>query len=221
MEKTEGKAFPYGKDNKERLPLEHYLSLYGQMDPHEAASRLRIDYNQADGYFVLKFLGSVYHITWPDFQVSHQEDTAEFYPLEEETSAQILVARYFLNGKASTGSGKFFTYSEMPWGDVYERQFHGRCILRLAYGFGNKLGRFRTIMERMGGEEREFGDASYEVCLLEGYRVQFILWEGDEEFPPSSQILFSDNFPDSFEAEDMAVTGDVCIDMMKVLDKGA
>ena len=36
-----------------------------------------------------------------------------------------------------------------------------------------------------------------------------ILWEGDEEFPPSSQILFSDNFPVSFQAEDMAVMGDV------------
>mgnify|MGYP000594588565 CR=1 FL=1 len=34
-----------------------------------------------------------------------------------------------------------------------------------------------------------------------------ILWEGDEEFPPSSQILFSDNFPVSFQAEDMAGYG--------------
>ena len=42
-----------------------------------------------------------------------------------------------------------------------------------------------------------------------------ILWEGDEEFPPSSQILFSDNFPVSFQAEDMAVMGDVIIGSLK------
>ena len=42
-----------------------------------------------------------------------------------------------------------------------------------------------------------------------------ILWEGDEEFPPSSQILFSDNFPISFQAEDMAVMGDVIIGSLK------
>ena len=47
------------------------------------------------------------------------------------------------------------------------------------------------------------------------YKIQMILWEGDEEFPPSSQILFSDNFPVSFQAEDMAVMGDVIIGSLK------
>ena len=46
-----------------------------------------------------------------------------------------------------------------------------------------------------------------------------ILWEGDEEFPPSSQILFSDNFPVAFQAEDMAVVGDISINMLKALAK--
>ena len=42
-----------------------------------------------------------------------------------------------------------------------------------------------------------------------------MLWAGDEEFPPSSQILFSDNFPLSFEAEDLAVVGDIAIGTLK------
>ncbi len=46
-----------------------------------------------------------------------------------------------------------------------------------------------------------------------------ILWEGDDEFPPSSQILFSDNFPISFQAEDMAVMGDVIIGSLKSFAK--
>ena len=46
-----------------------------------------------------------------------------------------------------------------------------------------------------------------------------ILWEGDDEFPPSSQILFSDNFPVSFAAEDMAVMGDVIIGSLKAFLK--
>ena len=46
-----------------------------------------------------------------------------------------------------------------------------------------------------------------------------ILWEGDDEFPPSSQILFSDNFPVSFQAEDMAVMGDVIIGALKAFGK--
>ena len=46
-----------------------------------------------------------------------------------------------------------------------------------------------------------------------------ILWAGDDEFPPSSQILFSDNFPNAFQAEDMAVVGDITITMIKALSQ--
>ena len=38
---------------------------------------------------------------------------------------------------------------------------------------------------------------------------------GDEEFPPSAQILFSDNFPLAYAAEDAAYIGDVVLDYMK------
>lgn len=31
--------FPYEKDNKERIPFEHYLSEYQKIDPKEAAER--------------------------------------------------------------------------------------------------------------------------------------------------------------------------------------
>ena len=56
--------------------------------------------------------------------------------------------------------------------------------------------------------------------FLKGLQVQLILWEGDDEFPPSAQILFSDNFPVAFtQGEDMAVVGDVVNDMLKALSK--
>ena len=51
--------------------------------------------------------------------------------------------------------------------------------------------------------------------MMKDYRVRFLLWAGDEEFPPSAQILFSDNFPLCFKAEDLAVVGDVAIGTLK------
>lgn len=133
--------------------------------------------------------------------------------------AKILIIRYLLEAVDSVSSGAYKTYREMPWGEVYLRQFDGRCIKRLAFSYGNRLGRFQEIMERMQAKKIRFGDCSYQVELVKNYYVQYILWEGDDEFPPSSQILFSDNFPTSFSAEDMAVVGDVTIGTMKAIDK--
>ena len=209
------KDLNYEKDSKERMPWEHYLELYQKADPKEIAQRLQIPYEEENRRLALYFLGSTYQITWPDFQVNHIEDERGFYPLEEMIYAKILVIRFLLNGNDTKSSGKYKTYREMPWGEVYLRQFDGRCIKRLAFTYGNRLADFAKIMEHIGGEKIKFGDCSYEIEIVKNYHIQLILWEGDDEFPPSSQILFSDNFPASFEAEDMAVMGDVIIGSLK------
>jgi hypothetical protein len=43
----------------------------------------------------------------------------------------------------------------------------------------------------------------------------FIFWAGDDEFPPSSQILFNENVHFYFNAEDLSVIGDVSIGTLK------
>ena len=46
-----------------------------------------------------------------------------------------------------------------------------------------------------------------------------ILWLGDDEFPPESQILFDSNITSGFDAEDLAVMGDIFIPALKRLAK--
>lgn len=209
----------YGKDSKERMPWEHYLEQYRNADPDEIAGRLQIPFDKERKVFLLHFMGTVYEITYPDFQVSHIADDMGYYPLEDLIYAKILTLRFLLSGAVSEGTGKYKTYREMPWGEVYLRQFDGRCIKRLAFSYGNKLDVFRAVMEHIHADPVKHGDVAYELEIYPGYRLQMILWEGDEEFPPSSQILFSDNFPVSFQAEDMAVMGDVIIGSLKAFAK--
>ena len=59
------------------------------------------------------------------------------------------------------------------------------------------------------------GDRAFDVPFLPGLTVRLLLWEGDEEFRPTAQILFSDNFSSAFSAEDIAVVGDVLLNAMK------
>lgn len=208
----------YEKDSKERIPYEHYLELYQKGDPEEISQRTGIPYDSDKRVFTLRLMGVTYQVKHPEYEATHlPEDRIGYYPLETAVNARILVLRYLVEGQASVSTGKFITYREAPWGSVYLKQFNGRCIMRLAYGFGNKLEKFKNAMEKIGAASLSHGDVSYEFEFLDGYRLQMILWEGDDEFPPSSQILFSDNFPIAFQAEDMAVVGDVSISMIKAL----
>ncbi len=208
----------YDKDSKERIPFEHYMDLFQKADPKEISHRTCLPYDEESRSFTLRLMGVTYFVKHPEFEVTHvQEDIINYYPLETAVNARILVLRYLVEGNAAPATGKFLTYRETPWGSVYLRQFQGRCILRFAYGFGNKQQLFQNAMEKIEGEKLTQGDISYEFEFLNGYKLRMILWAGDEEFPPSSQILFSDNFPIAFQAEDMAVVGDITISMIKAI----
>lgn len=211
--------FDYAKDSKERLPYEHYLGLYQKAEPQEISTRTGIPFDPDTSSFTLRFLGTTYHITHPEYEVTFEADRTEVYPLTERPNARILVLRYLVEGHMAPSTGKFLTYREVPWGELYFRQFQGRCLNRLAFGFGNRLAVFRNCMEILGAEPLNYGDASYEFELLNDFKMRLILWEGDDEFPPSSQILFADNFPVAFHGEDMAVAGDVINDMLKALSQ--
>ena len=125
---------------------------------------------------------------------------------------------FSLNGVKSESSGKFKTYREMPWGEVYLRQFDGRCIKRLAFSYGNRPGDFRAIMEHISAIPVKHGDIAYEVeNFFRNIKIQMILWEGDEEFSAVfTDSLFSDNFPCLFPGRGYgSLWGDVIIGSLK------
>ena len=211
--------FDYAKDSKEQRPYEYYLKTYQEIDPKEISERTGFFYDEEKKVFTVVFMGSTYEISFPDYKISHKEDEKGVYPLEEAMNAKIFMVRYLSEKAKAPSSGKFLTYREVPWGEVYFRQFQGRCLMRLAFSYGNKLEAFKKVMTAMGAKPLEQGDCAFELEFMEGFFIRLILWEGDDEFPPSSQILFSDNFAVTFAAEDLAVAGDICNNMMKAVER--
>ena len=207
----------YAKNSKEDIPFGQYMEQYRRMDPKEASERTGIPYEEQTGCFRLRMLHREYLLSWPELNVTCADRAKTYHVLEKEVPAKILVLRFLLHGVGVSSTGKFLTYREVPSGEVYFRQFSGRCLARLAYGFGFQPAGLAAAFEKMGAKKLDMGDVSYEAEIVNGYFVRFILWTGDEEFPPSAQMLFSDNFPVSFEPEDLAVVGDISINTLKKL----
>ena len=198
------------KDNKVGVPHEHYCAKFRACDPREMSAHSGVPYDEEKGVFTLRLLGRPGEVTWPEVSVTFRDNGEKAGAVVE-----ILLMRLLMVGTLRTAEGKFYAYAEMPWGNVYCEQFKGRCILRMAFGFGRDPERFSKACEAVGGVASGFGDRSYDVEFIDGLTLRLILWEADEEFPPSTQILFSDNFHYAFEAEDMAVVGDILLNTMK------
>jgi len=199
-------AIPFEQNNKDRLPYLHYLEELQKLDPKEAAERCGVKYDPEEQTFLFQLLNKGYILKYPGFEVVNGELSI---------AEKILLMRYLLEGKLVPASGKFLTYREMPWGEVYNQQFTGRCIMRLTYSYGVRPDAFSATLEKLGAKPIKAGDRAYELEFMEGLFLRLILWEADDEFPPSVQVLFSDNFQFAFSAEDMAVVGDITINTMK------
>ena len=198
------------QNNKEEVPFSHYLALFEKLDPQEAAKRCGMSFE--DGRFTVRLLNSTYRIAWPEYAITADREDA--FALTN-LPCQTFLLRYLLEGKQAALSLGYKTFREMPWGELYITPYTGRCLTRAAFTFGTQVPAFAVACERMGGEKLSRGDAGYGFAFLGGYRMQMMIYAGDEEFPPSSQILYSDNFADGFSAEDRVVAGDILISAIR------
>lgn len=203
---------PVIENHKEMVPFEHYVGRYAKLDPAETSERCGVPYDPVTQSFTVRLLYVDYELTWPAFSIRSAD--ADGFALKN-LPAQMLLIRFLLEGKKSRGTGAFLPYREMPWGEVYLKPFTGRCLNRAAFTFGTRLEAFEAAAAEMPAIRLNKGDASYQLEIMPGYEVRVIVWEGDDEFPPNSQILFSDNFPQSFSAEDRTVVGDILISDIK------
>jgi hypothetical protein len=200
-------------DNKCGNPLRHYEAIYQKLDPVEVAQRCNLEFNGETSRFSLRVLGTEYAVPHPQFALLERDGKEEADPYEK-----ILFLRYLCEGKYFPERGKRLSYNEIPWGAVYYRNFEGRCLRRCAGVFGKDIKRFVTMIEsnpNLRAEAMNVGDASYRIEFINGLYITIILWGADDEFPPSAQILFDDNFVFAFTAEDLAVVGEILTERLK------
>ena len=197
------------ENHKEEVPFAHYEEQFRKLDVQDARNRLpgvKWDGNE----FYVNLLGREYAISHPEC-VIRAVDGGKLPPLPVQT----FLLRYLLESKDVTWCGTWKTFREMPWGEMYITPYTGRVLTRAAYTFSFKLDAFRKAAEKMGGEAVKHGDAGYRFDLIGDYQMQILIWQGDDEFPPNAQILYSDNFAEGFAAEDRVVAGDILISTIK------
>ena len=196
------------ENHKEEVPFSHYEGLFRGLDPLEATARTGAAWDGKE--FYVNLLGREFAISHPEYSI-RAVDGGAIPPLPTQT----FLLRYLLEAKAVAWAGEWKTFREMPWGEMYIKPYTGRVLTRAAYTFSFKLAAFCAACEKMGAVKLSHGDAGYQFELVPGYHIQILVWQGDDEFPPNAQVIYSDNFAEGFAAEDRVVAGDILISTIK------
>ena len=197
------------ENHKEEVPFAYYEEKFRELDPVEVTGRLT-DVKWDGKEFTVTMLGRAFALSHPQYSI-RALDGGAVPPLPTQT----FLLRYLLECQDAAWQGGWKTFREMPWGELYIKPYTGRVLTRAAFTFGTRLKAYRTAAEKMGAVAVDHGDAGYQFSLIGPYQMQILVWEGDDEFPPNAQVLYSDNFETAFAPEDRVVAGDILISAIK------
>jgi hypothetical protein len=168
----------------------------------ERARNAGADYrNGKGGEVVIDFFSEPYHIIFP---------RAEFYsPGKKAVSlvTRVLLLHYILRADGTPLSKRWVGYQDIPGGLLYAGVFARRVTEPLRKRFGTAAKLFQKIGFALNGVPAGVGDASFILRVLPFILLQYVLWEGDNEFPPSVQLLFDASVDHYLTLEDIVVLG--------------
>ena len=205
------------ENHKEEVPFAFYQERFEKADSAEMAERTGVKWDGKE--FYVNLLGVTYAISHPAYGIRVVGAGDHTGPAgrsgDRPLQVQTFLLRYLLEGKQVAFTGRFKTFREMPWGELYIKPYTGRVLTRAAFPFGTRVDAFKAACEKMGALPLKHGDAGYQLNFLGDYAMQIMVWAGDDEFPPNAQVLYSDNFEEGFAPEDRVVAGDILITAIK------
>jgi len=148
----------------------------------------------------IKYFNRIHRVTLPDITIS--------LPGSEEEVAlrdKILVLHHLERAKGTPLANKLIGYKELEEGAAYYPSFFQRAIKPLVDFFGLSPDRLLSAADELGGTEANYGDASVNIPAFSRVPVTFVVWKGDDEFPPNASILFDHTVLDYLSAEDINV----------------
>ncbi len=189
--------------------LELAQKVFAEKKPYELAFLVNVKYNETENEFILPFLNQEYHVKYPTGEV-YKPGGADI-PIVNK----ILILHYLNSSKGIPLKNKWISFKELPSGHIYIDPFHNRAIRPLVTIFGEKPEQMIKAGIAMGGKEEKMGDASVVIPAFPLVPIAYVIWRGDDEFPPSGTILFDESAPDHLPTEDYAVLASTLVFEMK------
>jgi hypothetical protein len=149
---------------------------------------------------LVDYLNSRYRVDLPEAGLSPEAGQGSM-----EIRDRIMVLHYLTRATGVPLSGRMIAYQELAEGAAYYPTFLKRAVKPLADYFGAKPEKLPECSRDIGGIRADYGDVAVTIPAFRRVPVTLVLWRGDEEFPPSSNILFDSTVLDYLPAEDINV----------------
>jgi hypothetical protein len=152
-------------------------------DPDELA-RLAGAVRSAQGDFVFDLWGEPLNLGFPALVARRGQSGALPLPV------QALLMFYLNTTDGCRPSGDWVSFADLPGGRLYSQAFQGYSGNVLTRAFGEDVPAFRSACRAAGGMNYDLGDAAFTFEGLPWVPLLVTYWQGEEDLPSTSKILF-------------------------------
>ncbi len=156
--------------------------------PEDVCRRAKVKFEE--GVYKVPFLRDLYG-------VDPQKATFKVIkaPQVPSPELQVGVLEYLLGAKDLPLKGRWVLMKDLKGGGAFAAS-HPLPLEPILERYGQDPDGFGRKGVELGGERASFGDASLKFWALPRVPLLFVLWRGDEEFPPRLSVLFDPTAPE-------------------------
>jgi len=164
--------------------------LIKDLDPADVCRNARAAFDDHSRSYILKSFGMDIYID-PQNKKLHCDGPNATLLLEKiGYFSKMSILWYLVGARDIPLSGSLIKPENLKDGLIFFKGTHVLPLDRLASRYNDDKERFLSRGEELGGERVDYGDASVRLFPFPRVPVVIILHRGDDEFPPSADLLF-------------------------------
>ena len=175
-----------------------YWEKLSQLHPTDVCNRSEAIYNPAREGFMLPVYNLRYLIVPKVKKILRVEPNDQ--TVEEDLSSffHLMVFVYLVEVRDIKSSHTWVSEKDLKGGSTFFRGPHSLDVAALENLHGRDPDAFLKAGRKLGGSEILYGDKGFALEVFPKVPVAYVLWKGDEEFPPRVGVLFDSTIQDHF-----------------------
>ena len=175
-----------------------YWEKLSKLHPTDVCNRTEALYNPTWNGFVLPVYNLRYLILPKAKKILRMEWNDKTVEEELPPFFYLMVLVYLTEAKETKPSHTWISEKDLRGGATFFRGPHRLHVDELQELYGKNLDTFLKAGRRLGGSEILYGDRGFSLEVFPKIPLAYILWKGDEEFPPRIGVLFDSTIESHF-----------------------
>ncbi len=174
------------KNNSEQPVDPSYFLELTQRNPEEVCRHALCEYDFKTKNYRLSVWGEMYGIYPRESKIIRLQD-------DKQAVSRLLglfIIYYLLKSKDVAISKEWISEKDIPGGATFFRGPHKIPTNIIEDRYENNIKKFKEICEKLQGIPLNMADAAYAFRIAPRIPVAVQFWDGDEDFPAESKILF-------------------------------